>query len=186
MGRLILAGVALICLSACSTIAELADWRSFEESVYEEQEERSSASLSASIDKMAETYYSTRENEFALESVQVRWIRVTEEELDSLSRTVFGQLGQMLGLTIPPAGDNKCVILARSDIRTEVLQRVLGHEILHCFFGMWHPAGNMLQMKVGRLEADRSTRLRGEILMLTQRFFPARYAEIIRFLSERN
>lgn len=134
------------------------------------------------------------EAQYHLPAVRIRWIPVSVADFDKFSfeyQDYLASVGsrvagiQFAGLTIPPLSDDpdpRCVILVPEPrYHDDMHMRVLGHEVVHCFRGLWHPAWGSESTRPPVGGGERAVRL--AMLRLIKRYLPQYVSEIEEFLK---
>lgn len=94
--------------------------------------------------------------QYELDEVTIRWIRTSDQDWNDFARNT-GLMAN--GMAIPDPLSRSCVILANPPRRDgDAAMHVLGHEVAHCFMGLWHGPwylGDVDDVELGRvLSAD--------------------------------
>lgn len=126
-------------------------------------------------------FYEARTPEFFLENVEILWVQVSRVEMIAAGMLLAGT-SEMNGFAIPPTDDYKCVVFVVDEQNTNTLSFAMGHEILHCFHGIWHdvppPFGsNILSDK------NRSKNFRPAAIAAAKIGFPKHFSKVAQFLS---
>lgn len=124
----------------------------------------------------------TRVPEFSKHNVDVMWIRVTRAEMIAAGLRIAGT-SELAGLTIPPADDNRCVVIVADDTDTRELSLALGHEVLHCYHGLWHDAPPPFGPTGILSDPDRSKKFRLTALAAVKLGFGRHFDKIADFLG---
>jgi len=123
----------------------------------------------------------TRVPEFSKHNVDVMWIRVTRAEMIAAGLRIAGT-SELDGFAIPPVDNNKCVVFVVEEQNTNSLSLALGHEVLHCFYGIWHGTPPPFEIDVLN-DNNRSRNFRPAALAAAKIGFEKHFQKISRFLS---
>lgn len=76
--------------------------------------------------------------QYELEEVTIRWIRTSDQDWKDYGHAT-GLAAD--GIAIPDPSRRSCIILANPPERDgDAAMQILGHEVAHCFMGLWHGA----------------------------------------------
>lgn len=94
--------------------------------------------------------------QYELDEVTIRWIRTSDQDWSDFARNT-GLMAN--GMAIPDPSSRSCIILANPPKRDgDAAMHILGHEVVHCFMGLWHGPwylGDVDDVELGRvLSAD--------------------------------
>jgi hypothetical protein len=74
--------------------------------------------------------------QYELEEVTIRWIRTSDQDWKDYAHAT-GLAAD--GMAIPDPSRRSCIILANPPERdSDAAMQILGHEVAHCFMGLWH------------------------------------------------
>lgn len=103
--------------------------------------------------------------QYELDEVKIRWIRTSDQDWRNFARNT-GLMAN--GMAIPDPSSRSCVILANPPRRDgDAAMHILGHEVAHCFMGLWHGPwylGDVDDVELGRVLSAGENIDTGELL----------------------